>query len=607
MSCKAVHPGFEIQWRHHAGDAQLTNLIRTVRESQQPPAVSPPLNTMKRSATPATRRGLDRTLHQAVQLHQQGRLDRAEKLYRGILRASPSHFDALHLLGVLKQQINRSDEALILIETALRLDTTAPALSNFGSVLTSLRRPREAIPFLDRALALAPDFADAHSNKCRALIDLMMHDLALECAENALRVAPGHVDALLNKGLALIALKRPAEALATTDIALRQAPNNPKVLSNRGIALMELNRFEDAAESFRSALDIDPNAVEVLNNLANVYQQTGSAELSVSIYDRGLKLAPAHPNLNFNSALAHLTLGNFTQGWQRYEWRWRNPLFRSKRRDFKQPLWLGNEPLNGRTILLHAEQGLGDTLQFVRYVPLVAERGAKVLLEIPRPLKPLLSAMPGVSAVMDESDEKPPFDLQCPLMSLPLAFGTEIGTIPARTPYLEAPRNKIAEWQARISGDGLRVGLVWSGGLHHRHDHNRSIAFASLEPVLTVRGVRFFSLQRDVRDADRGPLFDCAEVRHLGDDFPDFADTAAAVSLLDLVITVDTAVAHLAGALAKPTWLLTPFWPDFRWLLTRTDSPWYPAMTLFRQPAIGDWTSAIKNVARALGSLAEQR
>jgi tetratricopeptide (TPR) repeat protein len=555
---------------------------------------------MKTSATKPSPKAIERDLHQAVQQHQRGRLSAAETLYRRILAAQPNHLDALHLLGVLKQQTNRSDEALQLIGAALQLKATAPILSNFGSVLNALKRPREALPFLDRALALAPSFADAHSNKSRSLLDLDLHQQALASAEAALRFSPGHIDALLNMSLALLALKRPGDALASIERVLHTAPNHAQALNNRGLALMELGRFSEAEASLTSALAANSHAVETMNNLANLCQQTGRIEQAIAIYDRALQIAPGHPNLNFNAALAALSLGDFTSGWARYEWRWKNPLFRSRRRDFTQPLWLGDTPLAGKTILLHAEQGLGDTLQFVRYAPRVAALGGRVVLEVPSPLKPLLSAIDGVSQVIDDTEEKPAFDLHCPLMSLPLAFKTGLATIPADVPYVAAPVGGLAKWRGRIDGASPRIGLAWSGGLHHKHDRNRSIAFEALAPVLSEPGITFVSLQRDVRDSDAGSLANHPGIIHPGDELGDFADTAAIVSMLDLVITVDTAVAHLAGAMAKPTFLLTPFWADFRWLVARTDSPWYPTMTLFRQPTIGDWTTPIKSAADAL-------
>ena len=271
-----------------------------------------------------------------------------------------------------------------------------------------------------------------------------------------------------------------------------------------------------------------------------------------------------------------LSRGDFTRGFAEYEWRKRRASATDKR-DFAQPLWLGEGNIAGKTVLLHAEQGYGDTIQFVRYAPLVAARGATVVLEVQASLKPLLSGLPGVSAVVSRGEPLPPFDLHCPLMSLPLAFRTTLDTVPAATPYLHAPPDRDREMATRLAGDGLKVGLVWSGSPTHKNDHNRSIALGKLAPLLGDEKIQFISLQRDLRDGDQKILRALPNVQALGPELQDFADTAAVISLLDLVIAVDTGVAHLAGALGKPVWVLLPFIAEWRWLEGRDDSPWYPA------------------------------
>ncbi len=259
----------------------------------------------------------------------------------------------------------------------------------------------------------------------------------------------------------------------------------------------------------------------------------------------------------------------------------------------------------GKTILLHAEQGFGDSIQFLRYLPLVAAKGARIVLELPDSLVPLLGAGDGVAAIVRRGQSLPPFDLHCPLMSLPLAFGTTLATIPAAVPYLQAPPERVAAWRAQMPRTAVpRVGLVWSGKPSHRNDHNRSLALARLAPLLAQANVEFVSLQHDVRDTDKAALDNAAILRP---DFTDFADTAAVIETLDLVVAVDTAVAHLAGSLAKPLWLLLPFCPDWRWMLDRTDCPWYPSARLFRQPRLGDWDSVIEGLCEALASFAATR
>jgi len=554
----------------------------------------------------ANAKALERQLHKAVQLHQQGRIEQADAIYGSILQVCPTHFDALHLRGVARQQLKKSRDALDLIGRALKLQTTAPALSNYGNVLESLNRLHDALACFEKAISISPSFAAAHASRSRVLHGLQRYDDALAGAEAALAIHPDNVDGLLNQANALLALKRPAEALASSEKLLALAPGNIQALNNRGCALMDLGRHEEAADSLERVVASDRGSIVAMNNLANLYQQSGQTAQALALYEQACKLDPDHPNLNFNAAIASLTLGDFQAGWKRYEWRWKNRLFRSRKRDFAQPVWLGNFSLQGKTILLHAEQGLGDTLQFVRYVPLVAELGASVVLEVQASLKPLLGDLPGTSVVLSDAEALPPFDCHCPLMSLPLAFGTRLETIPNRIPYLAPPGDRIAGWAGLLGGNRPRVGIAWSGSENHRHDRLRSIEFALLGDLVNEPGVDFFSLQRDVRNSDAVALA-ASGVVHLGDRFDDFADTAAAVSLLDLVITVDTAIAHLAGAMGQPTWILLPFWPDFRWLQEREDSPWYPAVRLFRQGKVGDWRTPIGRIGTELRRWAEAR
>jgi hypothetical protein len=298
-------------------------------------------------------------------------------------------------------------------------------------------------------------------------------------------------------------------------------------------------------------------------------------------------------------------LGQFAEGWRGFEWRWQQASWAPQRRVFGQPLWLGKEPLAGRTILLHAEQGFGDTLQFVRYAKLVARLDAVVLLEVQPPVKSLLSDVDGVAGTYARGEPLPPFDLHCPLMSLPLAFDTRLESIPAEVPYLHAPADRRALWRGRLKEKrSLRVGIAWAGSVLHKNNHQRSIAYDRFAALLATPGVEFISIQKEVAPRDAAALRAHANVIHLGDELEDFADTAAVVSLLDLVVSADTATVHLAGALGRPVWVLLPFSSDFRWLLEREDSPWYPTARLFRQPRLGDWDSVLARVQEELGRLA---
>jgi hypothetical protein len=306
---------------------------------------------------------------------------------------------------------------------------------------------------------------------------------------------------------------------------------------------------------------------------------------------------------HWNEALLRLLTGDFSRGWAKYEWRWRNESLALSTRNFSQPLWLGAEAIDGKTILLHSEQGLGDTIQFCRYVPLVAARGARVILEVERPLHEIMTNLAGATEVISKGDALPDFDFHCPLLSLPLAFGTHLETIPSLTSYLRAPGQTLKHWQARLGPKARpRIGLVWSGRPAHKNDQNRSISLRSLLPLLDIEAT-FVSLQKDVRSDDAAVLKECNDVLHFGDELKDFSDTAALILQLDLVISVDTSVAHLAGALGEPVWILLPYNPDWRWLLDRDDSPWYPSARLFRQQQIGNWAGVIDQVKNELRSV----
>ena len=472
---------------------------------------------------------LDGMLRDAAALHRAGRLAEAEPLYLAILHEVPAHFDALHLIGVVRQQQGRDAEAIAFIDRALALrPDNAAALSNRALSLRALGRAHEALACCDRALAVKPDFADAHNNR----------------------------------GLALAALKRPAEALKSYEAALSHAPAHIDALNNCGIALFEVNRLDEALVCF----------------------------------DRVLALRPGHVHGSWNRAQVLLLMGDFARGWPEHEGRLAsNP---GLNRGFTQPLWLGDAPLAGRTILLRAEQGLGDTIQFCRYAPMVAARGARVVLEVQRPLVDLMRTLDGAIEVVARGDALPAFDLHCPLLSLPLVFKTELTSIPARTPYLRAPAGAI-DWKSRLGTKRPRIGLVWSGNPGHKRDAARSIPFYALMPLLDI-DASFVSLQKDVRASDAALLKQTGQVVDVADSLTSFAETASLIATLDLVISVDTSAAHLTGALGKPLWLLLPQVPDWRWLMGRDDSPWYPTARLFRQDTTRAWGGVVARIRAAL-------
>lgn len=543
--------------------------------------------------------------NRAIVLAALGRNDEALASYDQAIALKPDYVEAFNSRGNLLVKLGRAEDALRSYEQALAADPRhLDALTNSATVLRLLGRDNDAAAAYMRALAVNPNRADIWSALGNTFGLLQQHDDALTAFDRALALSPRSAEILNNRGNTLLQLRRAAEALTSFDAALALMPDAAGVHNNRGNALLDLNRPAEALESFDGALSIQPGYVEALVNRANALRDLNRSREAIESCDAALAIDPALAAAHWNKSLEQLLLGNFSEGFANYEWRWKRA--GNAPRDFGVPQWRG-ENVSGKTILLHAEQGFGDTLQFIRYVPLLAERGARIVLEVPDDLRPLLGRFDGVIATIARGEPHPAIDLHCPLMSLPLAFGTTLATIPASVPYLSAPEDRIAVWRAKLPLSGkLRVGLVWSGKPSHRNDHNRSLAFAWLAPLLARDGIDFISLQRDVRETDKTALEKSGVLRP-DLDKADFADTAAIIATLDLVIAVDTAVAHLTGALGKPLWLLLPFSPDWRWLLARDDSPWYPGAQLFRQPKIADWDSVISRLGEALASEAPAR
>jgi tetratricopeptide (TPR) repeat protein len=533
-------------------------------------------------------------------LRQLKRFEEALASYDQALALKSDYFDALNNRGVTLHELKRFPEALASYDRALALRPDhAGALNNRGITLHELKRFEEALASYDRALALRPDQAEAFSNRGNALRQLKRLDEALASYDQALALKPDYFDALNNRGVTLHELKRFDEALASYDQALALKPDYFNALNNRGATLLELKRFPEALASCDRALALRPDHWPALTNRGVTLHQLRQLDEALVCYDHALALNPGYVDGHFYKALLHLLKGDYNAGWREYEWRrlrWKEENLTLFRRDFTQPLWLGQTAIEGKTIRLHAEQGFGDTIQFCRYVPLVAARGARVLLEVPPQLKDLLASLDGVAEVISTQNELPDFDLHCPLVSLPLALGTRLESIPAQVPYLSVPPNSVRKWTSVVGPKrNLRIGVVWSGSSGNKGDTIRSISLRSLLPLANL-DAEFVSLQKDVRAGDAALLQERSDLVHLGDKLNTFADTAAVIANLDLVISVDTSVAHLAGALAKPVWILLPFLPDFRWLLDREDSPWYPTARLFRQQAPGDWSGVISRV-----------
>jgi tetratricopeptide (TPR) repeat protein len=576
--------------------------------------------------------------NEALQLHQAGRLDEAAALYKYVAKHFPAQPDPWRLLGVvafqkgdargavdlydkaikldpanaqyrfdraraLKAQ-NRLEAALAAYDKATALDPTyADAWSGRGLVLRDLGRTEDALASLDRAIQAQPAAAEAWTNRGAVLRDLERYGDALASYERALALQPGAPEGLYNRAIALLDLNRAEEALADCDTALRLRPDWAEAWSNRGAALRRLKRLEEAVASHDRALALSPNVADIHYDRALALQDLKRLDEALAGYDRAIALKPSAVDPAMTRATVLLMKGDFAEGWAAYEARWKRPGLVRIKRDFRQPLWLGKQPLAGKTILLHAEQGLGDTIHFARYAALVTARGARVILEVQAPLVPLMRTLEGVAGVIARGDPLPAFDYQAPLLSLPLAFGTALETIPAAKAYLSADPAKCAAWAQRLGPKTApRVGLVWNGSAAQENDRNRSLPLIALLPHLPA-GLDYVSLQAELRETDREAMT-ASGIRHFGPDLHDFTDTAALCQQMDVVVSVCTAGAHLAGALGKDTRiLLTNVGVCWRWLMERSDSPWYPSASLYRQGTDNDWTPVLRRLGADLNAL----
>jgi tetratricopeptide (TPR) repeat protein len=531
-------------------------------------------------------------------------------LRRGPVPAlAPDAAEAHHRQGIALLLQHKPAEAMVCFERVLAVQPdSAQAHYHLGIALMQTNRLDDAAAHYARALAINPDYAEAHVGLGAVRMGQEKgpekFTQALACFERALAIQPGNVDALNNRGSALRSLKRFEEALESYDQVVAIKPDHVEALYNRGNVLQGLKRHGEALASFERALAIRPDYVQALNNRGNALRVLRRHQEALASFERALAIKPDYAETHWNRSCLWLLLADFAAGWKEYEWRWRTQEFAPWRRDFAPPLWLGEAPLDGQTILLHAEQGLGDAIQFLRYLPLVAARAAKVIVEVQAPLKALLAGLSGIeraAAIVVRGEKLPHFDCHCPLASLPLAFQTRLDTIPATVPYVSASQDRLSKWRQRLPQSGKRrIGIAWAGNPAFKGDEPRSIGLARLSPLFGAGGVEFLSLQRDLREGDRDILRRHPQVMQLADAIADFADTAALMSPVDLVISSDTSVVHLAGAMGKPVWVLLHSDADWRWLIDRGDSPWYPTARLFRQPEIDDWESVVARVAEEL-------
>jgi len=584
-------------------------------------------------------RHLDHRLEQAMQLHQAGEFARAEPLYGAVLAERPNDATALHYMGLLRHHTGRPADAAEMIRRSIAANPGgSEAHANLGMVLRALGDTDEAIACYRQAIRLDPQSVTAHFNLGNVLYHLGRLDEAAAAYREAARLAPSLPEAHFNLGESLFGLKRLDEAAGAYADAVRLAPDRADFLCHLGGTLRQLDRLDEAAACYSQAIQRNPASAVAFNGLGNVYYDRRELDVAISCHQRAIALdadnglahsdlgcayfdlgdqagaiacfrratalAPDYPDAHYHLAVALLRQGDCVEGFAEYEWRRKKKDFPGQ--DYAVPEWRG-ESLDGKTILLYAEQGLGDAIQFARFASALAAKGARVLLAAYAPLLRLARSVPGVAAVVGEGDVVAGCHFQLPMMSAPHVLGTVIATIPAEIPYLSADVAAARAWRDRLAAEpGFKVGLVWSGDprSHDRGcslvDRRRSLRLAQFAPLAGIAGITLVNLQKGRPAAELATAPAGLRIVDYMDEIGDFAGTAALVANLDLVISVDTSVAHLAGAMGKPVWILSRFDGCWRWLLDRDDSPWYPTARLFRQRAPGDWDEVVARVAAQL-------
>lgn len=577
---------------------------------------------------------IDARINLANVLRATGRLAEAIARWREIIALTPELADPYLNLADALSQSGQFDESIAVSRQAIaRWPTSAQAHNNLGIALKSSGETRQAIAAYRQAIICDPSLVEAHNNLGNALVESGFLDESIVSLRRAIELRPAYAEAYYNLSLAFNEKNQLDQAISACRQAIALKPNFAAAYGNLGVMLMECKQIDEAIVAYLRATELNPEFAEGFNNLGTLLMEKGRVVEAIALFRQAIAIRPdfllAYHNLSsaliaeekfkegyaaaehatqrpdygephINLATIHLIRGDFARGWEEYEWRWK--CAETPQPNFSQPQWIG-EPLEGRTILLFCEQGFGDTMQFSRYWLMVAQRGGNIILQCQPALKRLLQISYPQITVVSQSDPLPAFDLYCPMLSLPSVFKTDLTNIPANVPHLHPDLQQFAVWRDRLKkfANKLKVGLAWRGNPNNKNDRNRSLALSWHAPLAQIPGVQFISLQKGsaAGEIETSPL----AMVDWTNDLNDFADTAALVANLDLVISSDTAVAHLAGAMGKPVWVLLTHFPDWRWLLHRSDSPWYPTMRLFRQPTRGDWGNVIQSIHAGLCKL----
>jgi len=554
-------------------------------------------------------------------LQKQGKLEESIQAYRKAIRIQPDYADAYYNLGNVLQKQGKLEESIQAYRKAIRIQPDyADTYYNLGNVFQEQGKLEESIRAYQKAIQIQPDYADTYYNLGNVLQKQGKLEESIQAYHKAIQIQPNHVEALFCLGVAFKERDRLEESIQAYQKAIAVRSDFAEAYNNLGNVFQKQGKLEESIQAYQKAIAVRSDFAEAYYNLGNVLQKQGKLEESIQAYHKAIQIQPNHVDayndlgvifkekrqldksiqafqksirLNSNFAQAHENLGmllllkgDFLNGWKEYEWRWRS-MQKSQKRDFKRPLWDGT-PLDGKSILVYAEQGFGDTIQFIRYIELLPDTGTIIIFACQPELKRLFKSIDRIDALVTKGEVISDFDVHIPLLSLPYIFNTTLDSIPSQTPYLYSDINSDFAF-ILDNEDHFKVGIVWAGSSTHVNDRNRSVNLNQFKELLSIEGCEFFSLQVGLHRADISQNGYDYIIKDLGKMFNDFRDTASAILQLDLVISVDTSVAHLAGALGKEVWTLLPFVPDWRWMFDRSDSPWYPSMTLFRQKKVGNW------------------
>ncbi len=544
----------------------------------------------------------EQLLQQSQSFQQAGKFEEAALGFEKLRTIYPNFPPILNSLGTVYLQQGKLKEGCKFLEKSLSIDANQlMVLRNLALALKSQNQLSESVKYFEKILKLDPKSIDAFNNIGINLQALGKHQEAINAFESAVKINPNTADSHNNLGISLLTNNQPSEAALAFQKAISLNPSSPQLYNNLGLALKKLNKIEESIICFNKAIDIDKRYADAYSNRGLSYQALQQTQAALNDYDECTKLDPGHVDNYWNKSLLKILMGDFEDGWILYEWRWKSFAKKSVRK-FNEPLWLGKESIENKKILIYPEQGYGDFIQFCRYIPMIEKLNAEVILEARPALLDLISTTYPHMTIIESGKRLPSFDFQCPIMSLPLAFKTQLDNIPSSAPYLKSDPTKNKKWDTKLGKKTkLRVGLAWSGSIQHPNDHNRNIKLDDLKPILALP-FEFHSLQKEYRVNDLTLIKEFGIQNH-AEKLNNFSDTTALIENLDLVISVDTAVAHLAGALNKTIWIMLPFNPDYRWMLDKDHSPWYASASLFRQKQTNDWHPVVKSITDKLNKL----